>query len=146
MPKRGEYIERKLVDIMWRSGYGALRSPGSGASVHPSPDVLACIDGRLYAFQVKSTAGDRIKYTWDEIAQLAIFCEKFSAEPWLVAAFTKLAPGELFFIRATEIPERRGKTFSVKLDEARRSWMKLRDFLNMASGRVPPLPLKASSS
>jgi len=141
LPKRGDYIERKLVDIMWREGHGAIRSPGSGASTHPSPDVLACINGKLYAFQVKSTASDRIVYTWEEIAQLATFCERFSAEPWLVAAFTRLAPGELFFMKAADLPEKRGKTFSIRLAEAKKSWMRLKDFLDQASGRVPPLPL-----
>ncbi|MFH1590355.1 MAG: Holliday junction resolvase Hjc [archaeon] len=84
---KGTKGERDLTAMFWEAGWAAIRSPGSGAARHPSPDIIAGTPERKVAIEAKVTK-DKVKYLTDEeIEQLREFCEAFNAEPWVAAKF-----------------------------------------------------------
>lgn len=84
---RGSNAERDLVDRFWEAGWACMRSPGSGSTSHPSPDILAGKGPRKLAIECKLTTDTKKYFTSEEISELKIFSEKFGAEAWVAIKF-----------------------------------------------------------
>ncbi len=84
---RGINAERDLIRKFWAAGWAALRSAGSGAQQHPSPDVIAANNLRRLALEVKLTTKQRQYFTEQEVKELRDFAARFGAEPWLGVKF-----------------------------------------------------------
>jgi Holliday junction resolvase len=52
--RRGFYSENKLVKLLHKNGYKAVRVPVSNPSLSPLPDVIARRELDVYAFEVKN--------------------------------------------------------------------------------------------
>lgn len=52
--RRGYYSEMRLVKLLQKHGFNALRIPLSNPSLNPLPDVLARREEDTYAFEVKN--------------------------------------------------------------------------------------------
>jgi len=78
---KGTNAERELVHLLWKHKHPAVRVAGSGSSTYPSPDVVASINSKTYAIEVKSIK-EKTKYLKDkEIEDLILFAEMFNAIP-----------------------------------------------------------------
>ena len=65
---KGDRRERELVNRLDEAGFAVIRSPASGsATSREQPDVLAGDGERFYAIEVKSSAGDPIYLTGEEV-------------------------------------------------------------------------------
>jgi len=76
-----------LVKRFWDNGWAAIRSPGSGSSRLPSPDIIAGTRTRKIVIEAKMTKDDRKYFEDEEIAQIRKFGEVFGAEPWVAVKF-----------------------------------------------------------
>ncbi len=52
--RRGFYSENKLVKLLHKNGYKAVRVPVSNPSLNPLPDIIARRESEAYAFEVKN--------------------------------------------------------------------------------------------
>ena len=92
MSKKSKGIngERSLVHAFWDRGWAAMRSPGSGSTRHPSPDLICGTPERKLAIECKVTGSSAKYFPREEIEQLRSFCASFGAEPWIGLKFKKM--------------------------------------------------------
>ena len=98
---KGDRRERELVNALDDAGFAVLRAPASGsATARELPDVLAGDGASFYAVEAKSSAGDPIYLTGEEVAALVYFARNFGANPRIAARFDRedwyfFHPGDL---------------------------------------------------
>jgi Holliday junction resolvase len=87
---KGDRRERELVNALDEAGFAVMRAPASGSATDRElPDVLAG-DGELfYAIEAKSSAGDPIYLTGEEVAALVYFSQNFGAKPRIGVRFDR---------------------------------------------------------
>ena len=96
---KGGVYERELLRLFFESGFSGVRVAGSGASSIPSPDLVIGRDGRVLAFEVKSTVKDYVYISKSQLNNLLDFSRVFGAKPLVAVKF--INRGWRFF----EIPE-----------------------------------------
>ena len=130
---KGTRAERELLHMFWETGtWAAIRSPGSGSTPLPSPDILAG-DGkkRYLAIECKSLKEKRKYFDQDEINQLLEFSKKFGAEPRVAVRFDKvgwyffppyeLIKGKKNFVVSMKHAEKKGLNFNELIGVFRQS-------------------------
>jgi len=85
--EKGVKLERELVKKFSEKGWIAFRIAGSGR-LNALPDVLAMKDGKIYAFQCKSTKNEKI-YLNEEYEKFKHFYEISKAECFFAVKFEK---------------------------------------------------------
>lgn len=86
--RKGTDSERELVNMLWRAGFAAIRSPASGAATkNPLPDIIAGNGKRYLSIEVKSSSKDRFYIKKEDIKDLVTFSKRFGAEPYLGVKF-----------------------------------------------------------
>jgi len=85
----GSNGEREIVKAFWENGWAAIRSPGSGSSRLPSPDIIAGTKNRKIVIEAKVTKENKKYFDNEEISQLKHFGEVFGAEIWVAVKFQK---------------------------------------------------------
>ncbi len=111
---KGSRGERELFHLLWKHGYGVVRSAGSGSTSQPSPDLLASNGKRTLAIECKSIRGEKKYFSAEELEQLHIFAEAFGAEAWLAIRFDNKG---WFFLLAEKIPQSKGKNYLVSYSQ-----------------------------
>lgn len=121
---KGSRTERELVNLLDEAGFAVIRAPSSGSATDRDlPDVLAGNGFEFYAIEAKSSGGDRIYLTGEEVESLIYFSQNFGAKARIAVRFDEMDwyffhPGELYVTddgnyrvkRETAIEE--GKHFS----------------------------------
>jgi Holliday junction resolvase len=98
---KGDRRERELVNELDDAGFAVMRAPASGSATDRElPDVLAGNDGDFYAIEAKSSAGNPIYLTGEEVEALVYFAQNFGAKPRIGVRFDREAwyffhPGDL---------------------------------------------------
>jgi Holliday junction resolvase len=99
--RKGDRRERELVNELDDSGFAVMRAPASGsATARELPDVLAGNGDDFYAIEAKSSSGDPIYLTGEEVEALVYFARNFGAKPRVGVRFDREAwyffhPGDL---------------------------------------------------
>ena len=99
---KGDRRERELVNRLDEAGFAVMRAPASGSATERElPDVLAGNGETFYAIEAKSSAGDPIYLTGEEIEALVYFARNFGAKPRVAARFDRedwyfFHPGDLY--------------------------------------------------
>ncbi|PSQ53886.1 nucleoid-structuring protein H-NS [Halobacteriales archaeon SW_8_65_20] len=102
MNAKGDRRERELVNRLDESGFAVMRAPASGAATDRElPDVLAGNAESFYAIEAKSSGGDPIYLTGEEVEALVYFSRNFGAKPRIAARFDRedwyfFHPGDLY--------------------------------------------------
>jgi len=74
--RKGDRRERELVNALDGAGFAVMRAPASGAATERElPDVLAGDGETFYAIEAKSSAGDPIYLTGEEVEALLFFAK-----------------------------------------------------------------------
>ena len=97
---KGTNAERDLLHLFWNSGWACVRIAGSGSSKYPNPDLIASNKTRLLAIECKTSAGSKKYLKREDIKQISLFAELFSAEPWFSIKFNR---GEWHFILCCDL-------------------------------------------
>ena len=88
--RKGDRRERELVNALDAEGFAVMRAPASGSATERElPDVLAGDGEQFYAIEAKSSSGDPIYLTAEEIEGLQFFAEKFGAQAKVAARFDR---------------------------------------------------------
>ncbi len=99
---KGDRRERELVNELDEAGFAVMRAPASGSATERElPDVLAGDGETFYAVEAKSSAGDPIYLTGEEIEALVYFARNFGAKPRVAVRFDRedwyfFHPGDLY--------------------------------------------------
>jgi Holliday junction resolvase len=135
--EKGNRRERQLVNALDELGFAVMRAPASGSATERElPDVLAGDSDVFYAIEAKSSAGDPIYLTGEEVEALVYFARNFGAKPRIGVRFDRedwyfFHPGDLYttdggnyrvkketaVADGTDFPEFVGDTRKVTLDE-----------------------------
>lgn len=100
--RKGDRRERELVNRLDEAGFAVMRAPASGSATERElPDVLAGDGERFYAIEAKSSAGDPIYLTGEEVEALIYFARNFGAKSRIAVRFDRedwyfFHPGDLY--------------------------------------------------
>ncbi len=99
---KGDRRERELVNRLDEAGFAVMRAPASGSATDRElPDVLAGNGEGFYAIEAKSSAGDPIYLTGEEVEALIYFARNFGARARIGVRFDRedwyfFHPGDLY--------------------------------------------------
>ncbi|MFB6133496.1 MAG: Holliday junction resolvase Hjc [Halanaeroarchaeum sp.] len=99
--RKGDRRERELVNELDAHGFAVMRAPASGSATERElPDVLAGNGDDFYAIEAKSSSGDPIYLTGEEVEALVYFARNFGAKPRVGVRFDRetwsfFHPGDL---------------------------------------------------
>lgn len=100
--RKGDRRERELVNRLDESGFAVMRAPASGSATDRElPDVLAGDGDRFYAIEAKSSSGDPIYLSGEEVEALIYFAQNFGAKSRIAVRFDRedwyfFHPGDLY--------------------------------------------------
>ena len=88
--RKGNRRERELVNMLDDAGFAVMRAPASGSATERElPDVLAGNGDDFYAIEAKSSAGDPIYLSGEEVEALVYFSRNFGAKPRIAVRFDR---------------------------------------------------------
>lgn len=113
---KGDRRERELVNLLDDAGFAVMRAPASGSATDRDlPDVLAGDGETFYAIEAKSSAGDPIYLTGEEVESLVYFARNFGARPRIGVRFDR---EDWYFFHPSELHITDGGNYRVKKETA----------------------------
>jgi Holliday junction resolvase len=114
--EKGDRRERELVNRLDGAGFAVMRAPASGsATARELPDVLAGDGDAFYAIEAKSSAGDPIYLSGEEVENLIYFARNFGAKARIGVRFDR---EEWFFFHPSDLYTTDGGNYRVKRETA----------------------------
>lgn len=114
--RKGERRERELVNLLDERGFAVMRAPASGSATERElPDVLAGDGGLFYAIEAKSSAGDPIYLSGEEVESLVFFARNFGAKPRIGVRFDR---EDWYFFHPGDLHVTDGGNYRVKQETA----------------------------
>ncbi len=114
--RKGDRRERELVNLLDDYGFAVMRAPASGSATDRElPDVLAGDGDRFYAIEAKSSAGDPIYLTGEEVEALVYFARNFGAKPRIGVRFDR---EDWFFFHPADLYTTDAGSYRVKRETA----------------------------
>jgi len=113
---KGNRRERELVNRLDETGFAVMRAPASGAATERElPDVLAGNGDSFYAIEAKSSSGDPIYLTGEEVEALVYFARNFGAKPRIGVRFDR---EDWYFFHPGDVYRTDGGNYRVKKETA----------------------------
>jgi Holliday junction resolvase len=113
---KGDRRERELVNALDGAGFAVMRAPASGSATDRDlPDVLAGNGETFYAIEAKSSAGDPIYLTGEEVEALVYFSRNFGATPRIGVRFDR---EDWYFFHPDDCHTTDGGNYRVKKETA----------------------------
>jgi Holliday junction resolvase len=100
--RKGVKFERELIHRLWEYGYAAMRSPGSGATSYPMPDIVAGNGERFVAIEVKMRAKLPVYLSEQEVKELVMFANLFGCKPFIAV---KISRSDWKFFQIAQLKE-----------------------------------------
>lgn len=114
--RKGDRRERELVNMLDESGFAVMRAPASGSATERElPDVLAGNGDTFYAIEAKSSAGDPIYLSGEEVEALLFFSRNFGAKARIAVRFDR---EDWFFFHPGDLYTTDGGNYRVKKEKA----------------------------
>jgi len=114
--RKGDRRERELVNELDSRGFAVMRAPASGsATTRELPDVLAGNGEDFFAIEAKSSAGDPIYLTGEEVEALVYFARNFGAKPRVGVRFDR---EDWYFFHPGDLHVTDGGNYRVKKETA----------------------------
>ncbi len=113
---KGDRRERELVNRLDDAGFAVMRAPASGgATQRELPDVLAGNGDVFYAIEAKSSSGDPIYLSGEEVEALVYFSQNFGAKPKIGVRFDR---EDWYFFHPADVHQTDGGNYRVKKETA----------------------------
>lgn len=113
---KGDRRERELVNKFDEAGFAVMRAPASGSATERDlPDVLAGNSESFYAVEAKSSAGDPIYLSGEEVYALVYFSRNFGAKPRIGVRFDR---EDWYFFHPDDLHQTDGGNYRVKKETA----------------------------
>ena len=114
--RKGDRMERELVNELDARGFAVMRAPASGSSTDRElPDVLAGNGEVFYAIEAKASSGRPIYLTGEEVEALVYFSQNFGAKPRIGVRFDRES---WFFFHPADLHVTDGGNYRVKKETA----------------------------
>jgi Holliday junction resolvase len=114
--RKGDRRERELVNELDAAGFAVMRAPASGSATERDlPDVLAGDGEKFYAIEAKSSAGDPIYLSGEEVESLIYFARNFGAKARVAARFDR---EDWYFFHPGDLHVTDGGNYRVKKETA----------------------------
>ena len=114
--RKGDRRERELVNELDAAGFAVMRAPASGSATESDlPDVLAGDGDRFYAIEAKSSAGDPIYLSGEEVESLIYFARNFGAKARIAVRFDR---EDWYFFHPGDLHVTDGGNYRVKKETA----------------------------
>jgi Holliday junction resolvase len=114
--RKGDRRERELVNELDAAGFAVMRAPASGSATERDlPDVLAGDGDRFYAIEAKSSAGDPIYLSGEEVESLIYFARNFGAKARIAVRFDR---EDWYFFHPGDLHVTDGGNYRVKKETA----------------------------
>ncbi|WP_254536639.1 Holliday junction resolvase Hjc [Halomarina litorea] len=114
--RKGDRMERELVNELDARGFAVMRAPASGSSTDRElPDVLAGNGEVFYAIEAKASSGRPIYLTGEEVEALVYFSQNFGAKPRIGVRFDR---EEWYFFHPADLYVTDGGNYRVKKETA----------------------------
>ncbi|RSN70076.1 Holliday junction resolvase [Candidatus Korarchaeum cryptofilum] len=126
--RKGTKAERDLLDKFWRLGIGAVRVAGSGASAHPSTDIIAGFRGRIAVIEVKVSSKEAVYIPPEEVRSINSLASVIGAEPWVAVKFTSERRGNFYMLKIDDARELKSGYLTIDLDLARSKGISVEEF------------------
>ncbi|WP_434731380.1 Holliday junction resolvase Hjc [Thermogladius sp. KZ2Tp1] len=138
--KRGFAHERDLARRLWERGFAVMRAPASGSKAKRVlyPDVVAIMNGQVFAFEVKSTrAGEKTLYIQrEQVQKLVEFVRRSGGSAFIAVKI--VGRGEWMFVPVKELVETSGGNYKLSLGNLREgSFLRIDNLVAMALGVRP---------
>mgnify|MGYP006276443649 FL=1 len=113
---KGNRRERELVNALDERGFAVMRAPASGSATERElPDVLAGDGDAFFAVEAKSSSGDPIYLTGEEVEALVYFSQNFGASPKIGVRFDR---EDWYFFHPADVHKTDGGNYRVKKETA----------------------------
>ncbi|PSP55593.1 nucleoid-structuring protein H-NS [Halobacteriales archaeon QS_1_67_19] len=113
---KGDRRERELVNRLDEAGFAVMRAPASGSATERElPDVLAGDGDVFYAIEAKSSSGDPIYLSGEEVEALVYFSRNFGAKPKIGVRFDR---EDWYLFHPAEVHQTDGGNYRVKKETA----------------------------
>jgi len=114
--RKGDRRERELVNELDAAGFAVMRAPASGSATDRDlPDVLAGDGETFYAIEAKSSAGDPIYLSGEEVESLIYFARNFGANARIAVRFDR---EDWYFFHPGDLHVTDGGNYRVKKETA----------------------------
>ncbi|MEF8856157.1 MAG: Holliday junction resolvase Hjc [Haloplanus sp.] len=114
--RKGDRRERELVNELDAAGFAVMRAPASGSATERDlPDVLAGDGDRFFAIEAKSSSGDPIYLSGEEVESLIYFARNFGAKARIAARFDR---EDWYFFHPGDLHVTDGGNYRVKKETA----------------------------
>jgi len=88
--KKGDRLERELVNMFDDEGFASIRIPASGgATKRELPDILAGDGNNTYAIEAKGRKDGPIYLDWKEIMDLLVFSNRMGVKARIGARYNR---------------------------------------------------------
>ena len=129
---RGFSHERDLARRLFRLGFAVIRAPASGSKAKHMiyPDLVAMKDGKIFAFEIKTTSKPRDIYIpKHQIDKLVEFCRRAGATPFVAVKIINHTGWR--FIKLESLERTKSNNYKVPLSTIMLA-MTVRDLLLLA--------------
>lgn len=113
--KKGTDAERQIIHMLWKEGYAAIRTAGSGSCKYPVPDIIASNAIRRIAIECKITKDTSKHFLKEEIDDLEEFCKIFGSEGYVAIKFPKI---DWVFFVLEDLKITKGENFSISIEDS----------------------------
>lgn len=115
---KGTRLERELIHMLHKAGWGIVRSAGSGSTPLPSTDILAgnAEQKRYIALECKALKENTKYFYPEQISQLLEFSKKIGAEPWIGIRYNNQP---WYFIQPHNMEITKSKNLALSLEIAK---------------------------
>lgn len=125
--RKGDRRERELVKLLDEAGFAVMRAPASGSATERElPDVLAGNGEQFYAIEAKSSGGDAIYLTGEEVEALVFFARNFGAKARIGVRFDR---EDWYFFHPGDLYVTDGGNYRVKKETALAEGVDLAEFV-----------------
>jgi len=129
--RKGDRRERELVNRLDESGFAVMRAPASGSATDRElPDVLAGDGERFYAIEAKSSSGDPIYLSGEEVEALIYFAQNFGAKARIAVRFDR---EDWYFFHPGDLYTTDGGNYRVKKETALADGVDFEEFVGIST-------------
>ncbi|MFO7834069.1 MAG: Holliday junction resolvase Hjc [Halohasta sp.] len=129
--RKGDRRERELVNRLDEAGFAVMRAPASGSATDRElPDVLAGDGERFYAIEAKSSSGDPIYLSGEEVEALIYFAQNFGAKARIGVRFDR---EDWYFFHPGDLYTTDGGNYRVKKETALADGVDFEEFVGIST-------------
>jgi Holliday junction resolvase len=129
--RKGDRRERELVNRLDDSGFAVMRAPASGSATERElPDVLAGDGERFYAIEAKSSSGQPIYLSGEEVEALIFFAQNFGAKARIAVRFDR---EDWYFFHPGDLYVTNGGNYRVKKETALAEGVDFDEFVGVST-------------